>query len=124
MQRAFAYRRTFAKELYPPVRACLEEAVRRDPGYADAWAMLAFAHLDAARYGLVEPAARPGEMAAGLEAAQRAVALAPDGVRQPAVAGGAALHERRLRRGRAGAAARDRAQPDTTRRAWRSSAGG
>jgi tetratricopeptide (TPR) repeat protein len=63
------------------VRSCLEEAVRREPGYADAWAMLAFAHLDAARYGLVEPAARAGEMAAGLEAALRAVALAPDRVR-------------------------------------------
>ena len=66
VQRALAYRRTFAEGLYPAVRSCLEEAVQHDPGYADAWAMLAFAHLDAARYGLVEPAARPGEMAAGL----------------------------------------------------------
>src|SRR5262249_50976698 len=48
VQRAFGYRRAFAKELYPPARACLEESVRRDPGYAGAWAMLAFAHLDAA----------------------------------------------------------------------------
>ena len=81
VQRAFAYRRTFAMELYPSVRACLEEAVRRDPGYAAAWAMLAFAHLDAARYGLVEPAARAGELDAGLAAAQRAVELAPGSVR-------------------------------------------
>ena len=81
VQRALAYRRTFAKELYPPVRSCLEDAVRHDPGYADAWAMLAFAHLDATRYGLVEPAARAGEMAAGVEAALTRVALAPDRVR-------------------------------------------
>ena len=81
VQRAFAYRRTFAMELYPSVRACLEEAVRRDAGYAGAWAMLAFAHLDAARYGLVEPAARAGELDAGLAAAQRAVELAPGSVR-------------------------------------------
>jgi tetratricopeptide (TPR) repeat protein len=81
VQRAFAYRRTFAKELYPSVRSCLEDAVQHDPGYADAWAMLAFAHLDAARYGLVEPAARTAEMAAGVEAAVRAVTLAPDCVR-------------------------------------------
>jgi tetratricopeptide (TPR) repeat protein len=67
--------------MYPPVRACLEESVRRDPGYAGAWAMLAFAHLDAARFGLVEPAARPGELDAGLAAALRAVGLAPEGVR-------------------------------------------
>ncbi len=81
VQRAFAYRRAFAKDLYPPVRSCLEDSVQRDPGYADAWAMLAFAHLDAARYGLVQPSARAGEMAAGLEAARHAVALAPDRVR-------------------------------------------
>ena len=81
VQRALAYRLTFAKELYPPVRSCLEQAVGSDPGYADAWALLAFAHLDAARYGLVEPAARAGEMAAGVEAALRAAALAPDRVR-------------------------------------------
>jgi TolB-like protein/Tfp pilus assembly protein PilF len=77
VQRAFAFRVAFSRELYPPVRACLEESVRRDPGYADAWAMLAFAHLDAARFGLAPPAAKAGEMAAGLEAARHAVALAP-----------------------------------------------
>ena len=81
VQRAFAFRRTFAPEAYPAVRACLEEAVRRDPNYAGAWAMLAFAHMDAARFELVEPSARPGELDAGLAAAQRAVALAPEGVR-------------------------------------------
>ena len=83
----------------------------REPGYADAWAMLAFAHLDAARYGLVEPAAkarrdggrRGGGAARGGAGAGPGAALAG--------AGGAALRERRLRRGRAGAAARDRAQP-------------
>ena len=48
VQRAFAFRRTFDLEAYPAVRACLEEAVQRDPGYAGAWAMLAFAHMDAA----------------------------------------------------------------------------
>ena len=81
VQRAFAFRLTFAPEDYPPMRACLEEAVRRDPGYAGAWAMLAFAHMDAARFELVEPAARPAELDAGLAAAQRAVALAPGAIR-------------------------------------------
>ena len=81
VQRAFAFRRTFAPEAYPAVRACLEQAVRLDPNYAGAWAMLAFAHMDAARFELVEPSARPGELDAGLAAAQRAVALAPEGVR-------------------------------------------
>jgi TolB-like protein len=81
VQQAFAFRRTFDLDLHPSVRACLEESVRRDPGYAGAWAMLAFAHLDAARFGLVEPAARAGELDAGLAAARRAVELAPEGVR-------------------------------------------
>jgi TolB-like protein/Tfp pilus assembly protein PilF len=81
VQQALTYRRTFAKDLYPPVRSCLQDAVQHDPGYADAWAMLAFVHLDAARYELVDPAERSGEMAAGLEAALRAVTLAPDRVR-------------------------------------------
>jgi TolB-like protein/Flp pilus assembly protein TadD len=80
VQRAFAYRRTFAPELYPPVRACLEQAVRRDPGYAAAWAMLGFAHMDAARFGAVERTAMAGEMQAGLAAARHAVELAPGSV--------------------------------------------
>ena len=81
VQRAFAFRRTFDLEAYPIVRACLEEAVRRDPNYAGAWAMLAFAHMDAARYELVDAPARPGELDAGLAAAQHAVELAPESVR-------------------------------------------
>ena len=81
VQRAFAFRRTFDLEAYPTVRACLEEAVRRDPNYAGAWAMLAFAHMDAARFELVDPPARPGELDAGLAAAQHAVELAPESVR-------------------------------------------
>ena len=81
VQRAFAFRRTFDLKAYPAVRACLEEAVQRDPGYAGAWAMLAFAHLDAARFELVDAPARPGELDAGLAAAQRAVELAPGSVR-------------------------------------------
>ncbi len=81
VQRAFAYRRSFAKAEYPAVRACLDEAVIRDPGYADAWAMLGFAHMDAARFGLVSADAVSGEFAAGLLAAERSVELAPGSVR-------------------------------------------
>ncbi|HVI19158.1 MAG TPA: hypothetical protein VM712_12305 [Gaiellales bacterium] len=77
VQQAFAYRRTSSMKTQPAAKACLEEAVRRDPSYAGAWAMLAFAHLDAARFGLVEPGARAGEIQAGLAAARRAVDLAP-----------------------------------------------
>ena len=44
--RAFDYRRTQGREKHAASRACLEEAVRRDPGYADAWAFLAYKYLD------------------------------------------------------------------------------
>ena len=50
--RGYVYRRNFSNELYPVVRGCLEEAVRRDPGYAEAWAMLGWIYLDGARFGI------------------------------------------------------------------------
>lgn len=46
--RAYAYRRSFQAELYAPALACVEAAVRRDPDYAEAWAMLGWLLLDAA----------------------------------------------------------------------------
>ena len=81
VQRAFAFRRTFNPGDYPAVRACLEEAVRRDPREASAWAMLAFAHMDAARFELVAAELRAGELDAGLAAAQEALRLAPGSAR-------------------------------------------
>ena len=123
VQRAFAFRRTFAPEDYPPVRACLEEAVRRDPDYAAAWAMLAFAHMDAARFELVEPvgpAGRAGCRTGGGAARGRAGAR---GRPQPAVAGGAALRARRaMTRPSACSGGRSRSIR-TIPKAWRSSAG-
>ena len=93
VQRAFAYRRTFAGELYPPVRACLEEAVRLDPNYAAAWAMLGFAHLDAVRFvwsrrqrGL--PRCRLASWRPSTQWSLRRAALSPAG------AGGVAIRQR------------------------------
>ena len=89
VQRAFAFRRTFDLKAYPAVRACLEEAVQRDPGYAGAWAMLAFAHMDAARFELVDAAGetrRAGCRSRGGAACCRA---GPGERPQPAVPGGA-----------------------------------
>jgi TolB-like protein/Tfp pilus assembly protein PilF len=80
VQRAFAYRKGAVPALYPPVRACLDEAVQRDPDYAAAWAMLAFAHMDAVRFGFATGPTAAGEMRAGLAAARQAVELAPDSV--------------------------------------------
>ncbi|MDL2410079.1 hypothetical protein PY650_31580 [Rhizobium calliandrae] len=75
MLRAYAYRRTFAADLYTPVRSCIEDSVRRDPGYAAGWAMLGWLHLDAARFDMVPKAAVDGEFAQAYSAAGHAVEL-------------------------------------------------
>jgi hypothetical protein len=62
VQQAYGYRLAGNMATYPVVRSCLEQSIERDPGFASAWAMLAFAHLDAVRFGLVEPSRRAGEL--------------------------------------------------------------
>lgn len=73
---AHRYRRTFVEELYAPTRRCLEDAVTRDPDYAQAWAMLAYLRLDAVRMGY-DPQA---DLGPALAAARRAEALDPKNV--------------------------------------------
>jgi len=78
---AFAYRRTYSRELYLSTRDCLEQAVRDDSGYPVAWAMLAFAHLDEYRwYGWGPLHRQPEALDQALGAAQRAMELDPDDV--------------------------------------------
>jgi tetratricopeptide (TPR) repeat protein len=48
--RSYGYRRTFSDPEYADALACLEAAVRRDPGYADAWAMLGWLYMDDGRF--------------------------------------------------------------------------
>jgi len=48
--RAYRYRRTFSKQLFTPALSCLEEAVKHDPDYAEAWAMLGWLYLDMTRF--------------------------------------------------------------------------
>jgi adenylate cyclase len=78
--RAFAYRRTQNPELYAASRTCLEEAVSRDPRYADAWAMLAFAYLDDFRYGYGSRAGDAAVLDLSLDTARHATDLDPDNV--------------------------------------------
>ncbi len=78
--RAFAYRRTQNPELYAASRKCLEEAVSRDPRYADAWAMLAFAYLDDFRYGYGSRAGDASVLDLTLDTARHATDLDPDNV--------------------------------------------
>jgi TolB-like protein/Tfp pilus assembly protein PilF len=79
VSQAYSYRRTFSTEVYASTRACLEEAVGRDPSRPDAWAMLAFAYLDEYRwYGFGPRYAQPAALEQALAAAQRARELDRD----------------------------------------------
>jgi TolB-like protein len=75
--RALGYRRTFARSGFDPVLQCLEQTVRRDPEYSDAWAMLGWLHVDAARLDYFGDSNRQREYDKALEATSRAINLAP-----------------------------------------------
>ena len=68
------YRDNYIATEHVKVRACLERAVKSDPGYADAWAYLTFLYLDEYRFNY-NP--RPDSLDRALEAAQRAVDADP-----------------------------------------------
>ncbi len=76
--RTYAYRRSFQDELYPKVRSCLETTVEREPGYAEAWAMLGWLKLDAARFGIVADGDRERTLAAAKDSATKAVTIDPN----------------------------------------------
>ncbi len=64
------YRDNYIATEHVKVRACLERAVKSDPGYASAWAYLSYMYLDEYRYNY-NP--RPNPLVRALEAARRAV---------------------------------------------------
>ena len=104
--RAFDFRRAFDEALFAPAMACLEQAVVRDPDYADAWAMLGWLQFDAASQGIAPEAEHQARIEAAFEAASRAVEIDPDNLRGLTAlaaitfdAGDHARSERLLRRG-------------------------
>lgn len=73
---AYDYRRRFDLSGFEETQACLMRAVRENPTYADAWAMLALLYVDQSRFSPVE--SDPSEtMDLALEAAERAVQFGP-----------------------------------------------
>jgi TolB-like protein len=79
--RALDYRRTQGRQKHAAARDCLEQAVRRDPGYADAWAFLAYTYLDEYRFGGYGPRPYdPAALARAMTTARHALELSPDNV--------------------------------------------
>jgi TolB-like protein/tetratricopeptide (TPR) repeat protein len=77
--RAYGYRRSFSRTEFEPVLSCLKEAVKRDPDYSDAWAMLAWLHVDAGRIAYAGYDTQV-EYKKALQAATEAVRLAPKSI--------------------------------------------
>lgn len=78
---AYSYRRNFATELFGPAFDCLKAAIVRDPGYADAWALLGWLEMDAVRFDFVPVPDRDAALAHAVQTAQHAVALDEKSVR-------------------------------------------
>lgn len=77
--RTYGYLDDRRADLLARVRDCLEDAVRRDPDFALAWAMLALVYLDEwdLDEGQPDPDGRPDPIPRALAAARRAVELDP-----------------------------------------------
>ena len=78
--RAFAYRRAFDPKLYPAAHECLERAVRLDPGYAEAWALLAYSYLDQYRWAYGPGRGDASVLDLALDTALHATELDPEDV--------------------------------------------
>ncbi len=72
--RSFGYGYRMTPEEHAVVRACLERAVQRAPGYADAWGMLSILYAEEFSNGYN---ARPDPLERALHAARRAADAAP-----------------------------------------------
>ncbi|WP_051614436.1 hypothetical protein [Phyllobacterium sp. UNC302MFCol5.2] len=72
---SYLYRRSLSLEAYMPALTCLEAAVQRDPGYAEAWAMLGWLEMDAGRFGWATGTRADEAYFRGLETTSKALAL-------------------------------------------------
>ncbi|HEX6114461.1 MAG TPA: hypothetical protein VFZ10_19365 [Geminicoccaceae bacterium] len=73
----FDYYRHMSPTRVQDAHACLERATETEPGYADAWALLGMSHLDHVRLRLVPRSEDKDFLDRALQAARKAVELAP-----------------------------------------------
>ena len=73
----YVYWRAPKRQLFGPVRNCLEQTIAAEPDYADAWAALALVYADAYRFNFNDGSMPADPLARALELAQGAVARAP-----------------------------------------------
>lgn len=73
--RGYVYRRNFSRQLHAKVQECLNRAVKRDPGYVEAWAMLGWLYLDSGRFGLAAEGDKELAFDSALNAASHALSL-------------------------------------------------
>jgi TolB-like protein len=78
--RGYLYRRSFLPALYGPAYDCLQETVRKDPDYSEAWAMLAWLYLDAVRFSHIKSPDPNITFDTAATAGLRAIALEPENV--------------------------------------------
>ena len=75
--RFYQYWRTYDRPVFEQLRDDLEAAIRREPGFADAFACLSLILADGYRYGYAHADEREACLARALVLARRAVDLAP-----------------------------------------------
>lgn len=73
----YQYWRTFDRTQHAKVRRCLESTIARDPEYAEAFACLSHVYADAFRFRFAADPEREEMLDKSLDAALRAIALAP-----------------------------------------------
>lgn len=84
---AYEYRRSANTREFEPVKACLLDAVEREPKYAEAWALLAWFQFDQGRFRLGKRDDWSSAIEKALISASKSLALEPENVQATKVLG-------------------------------------
>jgi adenylate cyclase len=75
--RYYDYQITINPQRHAEVKACLERAVKLEPEFAEAWAVLANVYMQEKRFGIGRPGAADAQVAQARAFAERAIAIDP-----------------------------------------------